>query len=217
MHVNNSDHLPVLTLGKAQLTRIERLKNRGNHHISPWVCSVGRPHSGCPGPPQGAWLPLLGFLILWQEDAGQVHLPESHFPALKNGITMTSVRRKSPSHWFLFVSIRITPLAPSSSLTLSSPWDNEWLPWLPSLEMQQSKHDPEPSASSPWELPIYGLTYLLLCVHCVVKIQALTFKFKLNSCSTYFSNGGEKTKNIAIVILSNSLWFCFTVYKKNWI
>lgn len=166
-----------------------------------------------------AWLPLLGFLGFGQEDAGQINLPESHFPSLKNGITMTSVRRKSPFHWFLFVSIRIIPLAPFSFLTLSSAWDNEWLPWLPHLEMQQNKHDPEPLASSPWDLPIYGLTHFIRCVHCVVKIQALIFKFKLNSCSTYFSNGGEKQlKNgHCYFILSNSLWFCFTVYKKNWI
>lgn len=121
---------------------------------------------------------------------------------------MVSVRRQSPFHWFLFVSIRIILLAPFSFLTLSSFWDNEWLPWLSHLQTQESKHDPEPLGSSPWDLPIYELTHLILCVHCVVKIQALNFKFKLNLCSTYFSNGGgKKTQKMAIVIL-----FCLIPY-----
>lgn len=88
--------------------------------------------------------------------------------------------KRGPYSLPLFVSIRLTALAPLLSHCLSLRIMHD-LPGCKIWKVKWSIRDPDPPASSLWDLPVYWLTHSAVYVNCVVKIQVLIFKCKLKS------------------------------------
>ena len=205
IHVKHLDGLLVLMLGKAQLTRMEKIKSRGNLPVCPRGLQVqtGRqPSRGSRGPQvRGPACLSSASSFSSRKVLGKLlTLPGPRFPSLKNG-KLISMRRGPPTLWFIYFYWNNTL---GSFLLSHIIFPLGW--WRTFLT---AKCGEEVEYTWPWFFRILYLrsTRLLVdlldptCTSCCE--NSSTYIQIQTSRWTYFSHGGKKKQQQikAIVIL----------------